>query len=259
MPEIRMQIADAIATLTIDNAGRRNAINAHMWRALSHAMAQLDGNETLRCVVVRGGGGDFAAGADIEEFPVLRADRASARSYHDDLIAPALRALGASRHPTVACIEGVCLGGGLEIACHCDLRICGASSELGAPIGRLGIAMAPDELAGVLATAGLATTLELLLEGRQMGAAEALAKGLVTRVVDDAMVAQEAFDCARRIAQGAPLAARMNRRLTRSLWRAVATLSSEERAAAFDYVETQDHAEGVRAFLEKRAPRFTGT
>ena len=114
---------------------------------------QLAADNALRCVIVRGEGGNFAAGADIREFPAERADMAGVQRYHREVLAPALAAVAACPHPVVAQIEGVCVGGGLEIASQCDLRIAGASARFGVPINRLGFPMAPDEMRGLIALA----------------------------------------------------------------------------------------------------------
>ena len=126
-----------------------------------------------------------------------------------------LTALKTCRHPTLAQIEGICVGGGLEIAALCDLRICGESSRFGVPISRLGLVMAYPEIDGLKRLVGRAATLEILLEGRVFGAAEAKDKGLVNRVVPDAEVAAEARATAERIAAGAPLVARWHKKFLR--------------------------------------------
>lgn len=247
-----------IATVTLFHPDRLNAISVAMWRGLREHFERLSTDETLRCIVVRGAGGNFAAGADIAEFPEVRHGSAGVRAYHLDIIKPALQAVRDCPHPTVAAIDGVCVGGGLEIACHCDLRIATASARFGVPINRLGFPMAPDELAGLLALAGRAVTLEILLEGRVFGAREALQKGLLTRVVADGELAREISLTTQRIAQGAPLAARFNKRIIERLSPAVEPLTAEELDQCFAYCDTADHAEGIRAFLDKRLPRFVG-
>ena len=169
----------------------------------------------------------------------------------------ALGALADCRHPTVALIEGICVGGGLEIAALCDLRICGESSRFGVPINKLGLVMAHAELAPLLRLVGRATTLEILLEGRIFGAAEALQKRLVNRVVADADVAGEAYATARRIAAGAPLTARWHKQFLRQL-ESGATLSEAERDEAYRCYDTEDFRAGSRSFLDKSAPEFFG-
>lgn len=148
-------------------------------------------------------------------------------------------------------------GGGLEIASQCDLRIAGASARFGVPINRLGFPMAPDEMRGLLALAGRAATLAILLEGRVFGAEEALGLGLLTRIVPDDQVDEAARRSAGRIAQGAPLAARINKRLSARLAQGGA-LTEDEYRDYFSYAESRDHKEGVRAFLAGVDPSFSG-
>ncbi len=175
----------------------------------------------------------------------------------DDLVASALDAIRCCALPTVAAIRGACIGGGLEIAGCCDIRIAGESARFGAPINRLGFSMYPGEMAGLLALVGPAVVLEILLEGRILTAHEALHKGLLSRVVGDASVFDEAAACAARICAGAPLVARWHKQWVRRLMNG-APLSEAEKREAFDFLATADYREGLDAFLNKRTPRFTG-
>ncbi len=248
-----------IATVTLNNPGKLNALTIAMWRELARVMRDLSANDALRCVVLRGAGDEaFAAGADIEEFVAERATLAQARTYHHEFVGGVLKAVGECRHPTVAMIRGACVGGGLEIACNCDLRISGESGRFGVPINRLGFAIAYDELAGLLALAGRAVAAEILLEGRVWGAAEAFAKGLLTRVVPDAEVEREAYATARRIADGAPLVARWHKQFIRRLTLSAPPLTAAERDANFDYLKTDDYRQGIDAFINKKKPKFEG-
>jgi enoyl-CoA hydratase/carnithine racemase len=230
-----------------------------MWHAIGAAFRDLSADAGLRCVVIRGDGGQFAAGADIREFPAARADIEGTMAYHRGVIAPALTAIGACLHPVIAAIEGVCIGGGLEIASRCDLRIAAHSARFGAPINRLGFPMAPDEMRGLLELAGHAATLEILLEGRVFGADEAMARGLLTRVVPDGEFDQELRRMVARVTAGAPLAARMNKRIAARLRRSdPATLTEAEWREFFAYASGSDHRRGVQAFLDGTDPVFTG-
>src|SRR5690606_16636956 len=147
---VRVRTEGAVATVTLDHPGRLNAITVAMWGELADAFGRLSADRDLRCVIVRGAGGHFAAGADIREFPEVRADADRVMAYHRHTIAPALRAVAECLHPVVAAIEGVCVGGGLEIASRCDLRLAARGARFGAPINRLGFPMAPDEMRGLL-------------------------------------------------------------------------------------------------------------
>jgi enoyl-CoA hydratase/carnithine racemase len=248
-----------VATVTLSNPPKLNALTVAMWRELAAAMHRLSDDDTLRCVVLRGAGSEaFAAGADIAEFAKERNTVEQGKVYHRELVFGALRSVGECRHPTVAMIHGACAGGGLELACQCDLRIAGKSARFGVPINRLGFAIAYDELAALLPLIGRAAALEILIEGRMLGAEEAYAKGLLTRVVSDAELAAETAATVRRIADGAPLVARWHKQFVQRLTPQPAPLSEAEINANFDYFNTDDYRIGYDAFINRQKPRFTG-
>ena len=172
---------------------------------------------SLRCVILAGAGERaFSVGADISEFEESRSTIDQARRYHERTHA-AMHAISQCRHPVIAQIRGLCVGGGLEITTVCDLRICGASSRFGIPVTRLGLVVSYTELKPLLELIGPANALEILLEGRMHGADEALRIGLVNRVVADAEVEGEAMVIAERVAEGTPLVARWHKKFTRRL------------------------------------------
>ena len=244
-----------IATVALNNPQRLNALNKPMWARLGEVMRELSADDTLRCLVLRGAGDKaFAAGADIAEFAGERADARQAKVY-GELIHATMQAVAQCQHPTVALIKGACVGGGLEIAACCDMRICGESSRFGVPINKLGLTMGYGELAGLLALVGRAVALEILLEGRVFDAAEALQKRLVNRVVADGEVEAEANAMAKRIADGAPLVARWHKQFIERLT-VRANLAAGEWDEGFACFDTADYREGVAAFLAKRKPRF---
>ncbi|RZT95320.1 enoyl-CoA hydratase/isomerase family protein [Rivibacter subsaxonicus] len=246
-----------IGRLTLSHPGKLNAISVSMWGALRTLAEGFDavGAPPLAAIVIAGEGDNFAAGADIEEFPAFRFDERTLRAYHEGVIAPALQALLATEVPLVAQIDGACVGGGLEIACCCDIRIAARTARFGAPIAKLGFPMAPDELAVVLAAAGRDSAAELLLEAGLIDAATALQRGLVHRLADDP--AAEAWASAQRIAALPLEVARANKRTLRQLRPSPSTANA--RRGHFDYADAEFHREGIRAFLERRAPRFDDT
>ena len=245
-----------IATVVL-NRPPMNALNKTQWVRLQEAFRSLSGDESVRGVILRGAGERaFSAGADIQEFDRERSDVQQARQYGKTMHA-ALEALDGCPHPTVALIRGVCVGGGLEVACMCDLRICGESSRFGIPVSRIGVVMTYPELAGLIRLVGYAAALEMTLEGRVFGAREARDKGLVTRVVPDPEVENEAEATAQRIARGAPLVNRWHKKFARRLLEP-RPLKEEELEEGFVGAGTRDYKEGYRAFLEKRKARFRG-
>ncbi|MFL9888606.1 enoyl-CoA hydratase-related protein [Paraburkholderia agricolaris] len=246
-----------IATLSLNNADKLNALTLAMWQALGESLNQLSSSDDVRCIVLRGAGTRaFAAGADIGEFPARRSNRAQARTYAQVTTA-AMAAIEACRHPVVAMIHGACVGGGLEIASLCDIRICGESSRFGAPVGQLGLTMSYAELGALIRLAGRAVAMEIVLEGRIFSAQEALANGLVSRVVADDAVEAEALATARRISRGAPLVARWHKQAARKLCLSP-SISEVDIESAFDCFDTEDFHIGAEAFNAKQKPVFKG-
>src|SRR5690349_3878816 len=180
-----------IATVVLNRPEKLNALTRPMWRRLGEVFQELGANDAIRCIVIRGAGTKaFAPGNDISEFATERSNVEQARAYGEDM-RRTIEAIASCRHPIVAQIHGICVGGGLEIAGLADIRICGESSRFGVPINKLGLVMAYAEIGSLISLVGEATALEILLEGRVFLATEALAKGLVSRVVPDAEVERE--------------------------------------------------------------------
>jgi len=255
--EILLARSSDIATVTLSNPGKLNALGLGSWQRLGEAMRELDADKSLRCIVIRGAGDKaFAAGADISEFETTRRNPKLAKKY-GEVLEKTMGAIAGCQHPIVAMIHGACVGGGLEIISQCDLRICGASSRFGIPINRLGLVVGYGEMQGLIALVGRAVALEILLEGRVIGAEEARAKGLVNRVVPDEKVEEESLAAARRIADGAPLVARWHKKFARRLAqpRPIARTERDEAYACYD---TEDFKIGVKAFLAKQKPEFKG-
>jgi len=255
---VRLDGADTggIARVTLANAGKLNAMSVAMWRELRthfETLQALSGG--VRVVIVSGAGGNFAAGGDIEEFPDFRFDEASLRHFHEDEVLPALQAMLECDLPLIAQIEGACIGGGLEVAACCDIRIAGSSGRFGVPIAKLGFPMAPAELEIVAAALGETCLRELLLEARVLDAEAARARGIVTRVVPDDRLAAEVQLSAGRIAALSPQALRLNKRALREFARPTRSTAAQ-RASHYAYADSAEHREGLAAFNDKRPPRF---
>lgn len=253
----RDDIGDGIVRLTIDHQEKLNALNNAMWDQLGDVMRELDADESLRCIIITGAGDKaFAVGADISEFEENRSGVEKARVYAKRTHG-ALAALSQCRHPVIAAINGLCVGGGLEIACCADLRIATDSSRFGIPAKRLGLVVAYDEMRALLHLVGKSNTLRILLEGDVFGADEALRMGLVNRLVSALEFDAAVMKSAGLIAEGAPLVARWHKKFANRLLDP-APLTADEKDESFTCFGTEDFATGYQAFLEKRQPRFAG-
>jgi len=253
---VLLERSGALATVTLNRPDRLNALDLAMWRRLGAIAAELAESPRIRCVLLRGAGDAFAAGADLAEFPTARATREDAEAYGRTMAA-ALHGLRDLAVPVVVAIRGACVGAGLEIAIMGDLRIAAASSRFGVPIQRVGVVMPYPELGDLVELVGRAAALAMLLEGRVFDAAEAERIGLVTRTVADADLDREAAAAVRRILEGAPTSHRLHKRMARRLADS-RPLAPEEFAEPYAAVESADYRVGIEAFLAKRKADFPG-
>jgi len=246
-----------IATVTLNRPEKLNAFTKIMWRELGSIMDELSQESSLRCIILRGSGDRaFCPGNDISEFAQERSNSKQAESY-GRLMDKTINAFRKCPIPKVALIKGICVGGGLEIAGLCDIRICGESSRFGAPISKLGLVMGYQELGALRDLVGAQVAYEILLEGRIIDAQEALQKGIVSRVVPDSNVETEAKSTARRIADGAPLVHRWHRKFIDRMADST-PLTKAEIEEAYACFDTEDFKTGYQAFLNKKKPNFKG-
>jgi enoyl-CoA hydratase len=249
-----------VGWVIFDQPGKRNAINDAMWRGIAPAMARFDADPEVRCVAFRGAGTEaFSAGADISEFEARRARTDSVGEY-DDLLDQVLHAIQDSRKPSVAMIYGYCLGGGLEIALACDLRYCADSAQFGIPAAKLGLAYNIEGHKRLLETVGHARAREIMFLGRRYPAEEALAMGLVHRVLSAAELDAHVERVLADLSENAPLSIANSKTIIEEYVKSVGTPDAERmRAAIARCAKSADYAEGRRAFMEKRKPRFRGS
>ena len=251
---IHLNVEDAIARVTLSNPSKFNAMSRAMWRELRRVFTELQQSADVRVVVVTGEGGHFCAGGDIAEYTDFRFHPEDLRDFHENDVWGGLSALLACDLPVIAQIEGNCMGAGVEITSCCDIRLAGQGARFGAPIAKLGFPMAPREAELVAREVGLATARQMLLEAAVLDAPTLLARGFLHTVLPDAEVPAEALQRALRIARLAPQAARLNKRALRALagGQGAETLVP----TAYDYADSDEHREGIAAFLAKRPPKF---
>jgi enoyl-CoA hydratase/carnithine racemase len=249
----------AVATLTFHNPERHNSLSLQMWKDAATALEQLATDDAVRVVVLTGSGSkSFASGADISEFDRVRAD-ADAAALYDRSLDRFWAALSNHPKPTIAMIRGFCIGGGLNIAACCDVRVCGASARFAVPAAKLGLGYGVTTLRRLVALVGPQFALEILLTARQFSSSEASAMGLVNRVVEDDDVQRHVQDMATTIARNAPLTMLAAKRVIHELLK---DASAQNLGAADALVkrcfDSEDYREGRQAFLEKRPPVFMG-
>ncbi|RFO98394.1 enoyl-CoA hydratase [Rhodoferax lacus] len=239
-----------VATVTLNNPDKLNAMSRAMWRELKTAFVALQVDADVRCVLVRGAGVHFCAGGDIAEYPGFRFDEAALRRFHEEEVWGALSAMLDCDVPVLAQISGVCMGAGVEIASACDLRLASTAATFGAPIARLGFPMAPREAALVSAAVGEMTARAMLLAAEVFAAAHMAQQGFLTHVVPEAELEQASQSLVRRIAGLSPQAARLNKQTLSALKQGVAI------EQPYGYASSPEHKEGIAAFIAKRKPQF---
>jgi enoyl-CoA hydratase/carnithine racemase len=252
--------ADAVARVTIDNPERRNALDHEILDGIAELLPSLDRGIETRCILITGAAPVFSAGYDIATIPEPTFERDAAALVAHPFHA-AMEAIAKHPWPTIAAINGHCLGGGLELAITCDLRICAAGAKLGMPPAKLGLIYGHTGLRRFLDTIGLVRTRELFLTGRNYKAARAEDFGLVNEVVEDEQLEDESVELAARIAANAPLSVRGNKQAI-ELLNATPVLSDQQEAGLIALRESSfssaDLLEGITAFGEKRRPKWTG-
>lgn len=255
--KVRVERDGPIGRLVLDNPDRRNALSADMWRAIPIAMRDFDADPDIRCVVVRGAGTvAFAAGADISEFEKQRSGPELVHAY-EQLLEDAHASLEGSRKPVIALIHGFCIGGGLATALSCDLRYVSDTAQFAVPAARLGLGYGVRGHARIVATVGHAAAREIMFTARRYSASEALAIGLVNRVVPEAELDTYVNAMATTIASNAPLTQAASKTIIDTIIAPHGDFSAGKAAIA-RCMDSEDYKEGRQAFLEKRPPKFRG-
>ena len=248
-----------IGWITFNNPARRNAVSMAMWEALSDIVHDYESDDAIRVIVLKGAGGKaFVSGADISEFEEKRSSAADVRQYHE-ISESATTRLQYVGKPTIAMISGFCIGGGVSVALSCDLRIAGESARFGVPAARLGLGYELTGVRKLVDVVGPSFAKEIFFTARQFTAQEALAMGLVNRVVEDGRLESHVQDCAATIAANAPLTVSSIKTI---VGEALKNESERNDALCQQVVDrcfaSEDYIEGRTAFMQKRVPIFRG-
>lgn len=249
----------AVGWMIFNNPERHNALSLDMWKAIPDILDQFEKDSEIRVIVLKGAGDkSFISGADISEFDKKRSSVESVAHY-DHVAHEASDRLSYAKKPTIAMINGYCIGGGLGVALSCDMRIASESSRFAIPAAKLGLGYRVSSLQPLVALIGPAFAKEIIITGRQFDCAEALAMGLINRAVAKDELASYVGDYCDRIAQNAPLTMAAAKQTVDEITRARSDLDRKlcERLVE-ECFASEDYAEGRRAFMEKRKPVFKG-
>ncbi|MET4327124.1 enoyl-CoA hydratase [Bradyrhizobium sp. i1.15.2] len=257
--KILKHIAGGVGVITFNNPDKRNAMSLEMWEGFGEALTTLRDDAAVRVVILRGGGGKaFVSGADISQFEKARHNAAASEEYGKR--SAAQRALLADYpKPTIACIQGFCLGGGMQVAMLADIRIASHGSQFGIPAAKLGIAYGYDGLKHLVSLVGPSWARLLMYTGMRIDASEALRIGLVERVVPEDQLWGETMAIAETISQNAPLAIKAAKLTIAQVLKDESGRDMDAiKAAGTACMDSADFREGRQAFMEKRKPQFQG-
>jgi enoyl-CoA hydratase len=257
--DILVQHDGPIATLVLNRPRMRNAINLAMWQQIARLTEGMGRDESVRAVVYRGAGSEaFASGADISEFPESRKDTETSLRYNATTAA-AYAAVRECAKPTIAMIHGFCMGGAMGLAMACDLRFAAEGAKFGIPAARLSIVYPPEAIGQLVDLVGPAYAKDILFSARTVSDREAVAIGLIQRLVPAADLERTTYDYLKLVADNAPLSVRGSKVAVQAY---LSGFDEDSRAKlremSLEAVASEDYREGTRAFLEKRRPTFRG-
>lgn len=257
--KILKTITEGVGVVTFNNPEKRNAMSLEMWEGLGQALSELRDDPDVRVVVLVGAGDKaFVSGADISQFEKTRHNAAASEEYSKK--SEAQRALlGNYPKPTISCIRGFCLGGGMQVAMMTDIRFAAEDSQFGIPAAKLGIAYGYDGLRNLVSLVGPSWARLIMYTGMRISSAEALRIGLVDRVLPNGELWDATMEIARTISGNAPLAIKAAKiTIAQVLKDPAARDMNSVKQIGLECMDSEDFREGRRAFMEKRKPQFKG-
>lgn len=255
---IKLSCMDHIGMILIDNQPRKNAVTAAMWRAIPEAVRWLVMEAGARVLILSGGGStDFSAGADISEFGEVRRDTETARIYEAEN-SMAFAAIRTAPVPVIAMVRGICYGGGFGLAAACDLRLADHTARFCIPPARLGLAYPADAVGDILRALGEQNARFALYTGEVMPVEQLNRTGFLLDCCDAEALQPRAHAIANTIAANAPLSVRAGKLALRSFSENDGRVAQDAAAVGAATFDSDDYAEGRRAFAERRRPQFTG-
>ncbi|WP_020200411.1 MULTISPECIES: enoyl-CoA hydratase-related protein [Cupriavidus] len=255
-PHLRLTIEDGLAIVAIDRAEKRNSLTLAMWRALGRAMTGLDARDDVRVIALTGTGASFCAGADIAEFATVRANEHQVADY-EQAVDGCCDAIEAVSKPTIAAINGFCMGGAVNVAMACDFRHAVPAAQFAIPAARLSIVYGIKGTRRLFHLVGLANAKHILFSGERLDAADAYRIGLVDAIAGDALASTR--QAAAVLADNAPLSISGAKAILNSLASGDGPMTDAAVQALVDgAAASEDYAQGRQAFAEKRRPAFRG-
>ncbi|MEM7536941.1 MAG: enoyl-CoA hydratase-related protein [Chloroflexota bacterium] len=258
LESLQCSVDGAIATITINRPENHNAINYEMWSVIPDYCQWLEQNQDIRVIIWKGAGENaFSAGGDISEYRENRNNKENSLHYND-CVATALKAIQQLSKPNIACIKGYCVGGGLILSSHCDLRIAAENARFGIPIAKLGTIVTYEQMQRFMQIMGAAAIHDLLLTARLMDAQEAYTRGLCGQLYPLDEIDEAVMQLATSMTRLSPVSQALHKRMLETLLETpdLAQLTEAQRRLVDDSFDTADYAEGIRAFIEKRSPNF---